>query len=173
MTINYMVNLRRDRLLTPRLTTSARLAVHALIVVARSNEARVTAAHIEARTAAPRRFLDQLLGRLQHQHLLNSVRGPHGGYALNRPASEITLADILLAVDGAKLTLASEPVAASESTLHCESCQLQLVWQQIATWMSATLAAVTLADLASQHGARPEPAPPSSDGQVDPVESAA
>lgn len=57
-------------------------------------------AEIAKRQAIPDRYLEQMLAMLRRGGLLTSVRGPRGGYRLNRPPGEITLADIVACLEG-------------------------------------------------------------------------
>ncbi len=57
-------------------------------------------AEIAKRQAIPDRYLEQMLAMLRRGGLLMSVRGPRGGYKLNRPPSEITVAEIVTCLDG-------------------------------------------------------------------------
>ena len=98
-----------------RLTTKGRFAVTAMIDLAlRQNNGPVTLAAISQRQQISLSYLEQLFGKLRRHNLVESTRGPGGGYTLARKASEITVADIIVSVD--------EPIDAT----HCggkENCQ--------------------------------------------------
>lgn len=83
-----------------RLTTKGRYAVTAMIDVA-LHEAHwpIRLADIAARQQITTAYLEQLAGKLRQNGLLQSIRGPSGGYQLSRPAAKITLAEILKAAD--------------------------------------------------------------------------
>ncbi len=97
-----------------RLTTKGRFAVTAMIDLAlRQNNGPVTLAAISQRQQISLSYLEQLFGKLRRQNLVESIRGPGGGYTLGRKAHEISVADIILSVD--------EPIDAT----HCggkENC---------------------------------------------------
>jgi Rrf2 family iron-sulfur cluster assembly transcriptional regulator len=97
-----------------RLTTKGRFAVTAMIDLAlRQNNGPVTLAAISQRQQISLSYLEQLFGKLRRQSLVESTRGPGGGYTLGRKADEISVADIILSVD--------EPIDAT----HCagkENC---------------------------------------------------
>ncbi len=97
-----------------RLTTKGRFAVTAMIDLAlRQNNGPVTLAAISHRQQISLSYLEQLFGKLRRQNLVESTRGPGGGYTLGRKADEISIADIILSVD--------EPIDAT----HCagkENC---------------------------------------------------
>lgn len=97
-----------------RLTTKGRFAVTAMIDLAlRQNTGPVTLAAISQRQQISLSYLEQLFGKLRRHQLVESTRGPGGGYTLARKAGEITVADIIVSVD--------EPIDAT----HCggkENC---------------------------------------------------
>jgi Rrf2 family iron-sulfur cluster assembly transcriptional regulator len=97
-----------------RLTTKGRFAVTAMIDLAlRQNNGPVTLAAISQRQQISLSYLEQLFGKLRRNELVESTRGPGGGYTLGRRAAEITVADIIVSVD--------EPIDAT----HCagkENC---------------------------------------------------
>jgi len=83
-----------------RLTTKGRFAVTAMIDLGlRNHSGPVTLSKISKRQNISLSYLEQLFGRLRRHELVNSVRGPGGGYNLARTARDITVADIVLAVD--------------------------------------------------------------------------
>lgn len=83
-----------------RLTTKGRFAVTAMIDLGlREHAGPVALAAISARQQISLSYLEQLFGRLRRQDLVASTRGPGGGYSLGRKAEDITVADIILAVD--------------------------------------------------------------------------
>jgi len=83
-----------------RLTTKGRFAVTAMIDLAlREHAGPVALAAISARQQISLSYLEQLFGKLRRHELVESTRGPGGGYSLGRKAEEITVADIIVAVD--------------------------------------------------------------------------
>ena len=83
-----------------RLTTKGRFAVTAMIDLAlRSNNGPVALAAISQRQQISLSYLEQLFGKLRRHELVESTRGPGGGYSLGRKSDEITVADIIVAVD--------------------------------------------------------------------------
>ena len=83
-----------------RLTTKGRFAVTAMIDLAlRQNNGPVTLAAISQRQQISLSYLEQLFGKLRRHELVESTRGPGGGYTLGRKAAEITVADIIVSVD--------------------------------------------------------------------------
>jgi Rrf2 family iron-sulfur cluster assembly transcriptional regulator len=85
-----------------RLTTKGRFAVTAMIDLAlREHSGPVALAAISARQQISLSYLEQLFGKLRRHELVESTRGPGGGYSLGRKAEDITVADIIVAVDEA------------------------------------------------------------------------
>src|SRR3974390_2700328 len=83
-----------------RLTTKGRFAVTAMIDLAlRQNNGPVTLAAISQRQQISLSYLEQLFGKLRRHELVESTRGPGGGYSLGRRSEDITVADIIVAVD--------------------------------------------------------------------------
>ena len=83
-----------------RLTTKGRFAVTAMIDLGlRQNSGPVTLAAISQRQQISLSYLEQLFGKLRRHELVESTRGPGGGYTLARSPTEITVADIILSVD--------------------------------------------------------------------------
>ena len=83
-----------------RLTTKGRFAVTAMIDLAlRQSSGPVTLAAISQRQQISLSYLEQLFGKLRRHELVESTRGPGGGYSLARKAQDITVADIVVSVD--------------------------------------------------------------------------
>jgi len=83
-----------------QLSTKGRYAVMAMIDLAGRGEGGATRlADIAERQQISRPYLEQLFSRLRRRGLVESVRGPGGGYRLSRPPAEISVADVVLAVD--------------------------------------------------------------------------
>lgn len=83
-----------------RLTTKGRFAVTAMVDLAmRGGKGPVTLAAISERQSISLSYLEQLFGKLRRNNIVESVRGPGGGYYLARPANQITAAEIIQAVD--------------------------------------------------------------------------
>ncbi|WP_153109416.1 Fe-S cluster assembly transcriptional regulator IscR [Propionivibrio limicola] len=132
-----------------RLTTKGRFAVTAMIDLAlRCAEGPVTLAGISERQKISLSYLEQLFGKLRRAYLVDSVRGPGGGYCLARPAEQITVSDIVRAVD--------EPLDATQCGGHAnckedEQCMTHELWATLNQKMFEYLSSVTLASLVDKH----------------------
>jgi Rrf2 family protein len=95
-------------------------ALRALFQLANSARGQpVLAAEIAASEGIPRRFLDTILRQLTRSGLLTSSRGPHGGYALSAPASEIKVASVIRVLDGAAFPF---PCLNWDHPVRCAEC---------------------------------------------------
>jgi Rrf2 family transcriptional regulator, cysteine metabolism repressor len=81
-------------------TSKSRYAVVALAELARSGDRPVPIAQVAERRGMPLQFLEQLFTTLRRDGMLSSQRGVRGGYRLARPAEEITVLDVVQALDG-------------------------------------------------------------------------
>jgi FeS assembly SUF system regulator len=106
-----------------RLTHLADYAVVLMTAAARRPAAaRLSATELSAETGVPLPTTQKLMGQLAASNLLSSVRGAGGGFALARPAAEISLADIVEAVEGPiAMTVCSGDAGVSDCALdaHC------------------------------------------------------
>jgi len=128
-----------------RLTTKGRFAVTAMIDLGlRQARGPVTLAGISERQKISLSYLEQLFGRLRRQGIVDSVRGPGGGYTLARAMGEISVADIIRAVD--------EPIDATQcgglGNCHDDhECMTHELWTGLNEYIYKFLEAVSLASL--------------------------
>jgi Rrf2 family protein len=117
------------------------------LAAAQHTGAPVRAEAIATAQGIPQRFLENILADLRHAGLVQSVRGAEGGHRLNRPAVEITVADVIRAVDG---PLAAVRGARPEDVSYPGPAEpLQRVWIAVRKNLRAVVEHVTLADLAA------------------------
>lgn len=93
----------------------------------------------------PAKFLEAILLDLKHAGIIKSHRGAEGGYALARPASEISIADVVRAVDGPMATVRGERVESVEYSGPAAS--LREVWVAVRASLRRVLESTTLEDL--------------------------
>ena len=145
-----------------RLTTKGRFAVTAMIDLAlRQHHGPVTLAGISQRHEISLSYLEQLFGKLRRHEIVESVRGPGGGYNLARRAENITVADIIIAVD--------EPLDATQCggrencSGHGEAsgtrCMTHDLWATLNEKMVDYLDSVSLKDLVEKQKQKIEPQP--------------
>jgi len=139
------------RIAAMRLTTKGRFAVTAMIDVAmHSRSGPATLAGVSERQKISLSYLEQLFGKLRRHGLVESVRGPGGGYHLGRPAESVSVADIILAVD--------EPIDATQcgGRENCHDdrrCMTHELWAGLNAHIFDFLQSVTLAQLVAQQEA--------------------
>jgi Rrf2 family protein len=131
-----------------RVSAKVDYAVRAAIeLAAAEGEGPVKGERIAAAQKIPLRFLENILLELRHAGLVQSQRGVEGGYWLARPAAEITLADVIRAVEGPLANVRGEP---PERMTYAGSAESLLdVWIAVRASLRSVLERVTLADLAS------------------------
>jgi Rrf2 family protein len=130
-----------------RVSAKVDYAVRASIALAAAGPGHVKGDRIAEAQGIPLRFLENILGELKHAGLVASQRGQEGGYWLAKPADEITLAEIIRAVEG---PLASVRGARPETIVYEGDAEpLQRVWIALRANIREVLEAVTLADLVS------------------------
>jgi Rrf2 family iron-sulfur cluster assembly transcriptional regulator len=131
-----------------RLTTKGRFAVTAMIDLAlRSGEGPVTLAGISERQKISLSYLEQLFGRLRRCSLVDSVRGPGGGYTLARPVEQITVADIIRAVDE---TIDATQCGGKENCHDEDRCMTHDLWSTLNAKMYEYLSSVALSELVNR-----------------------
>ena len=135
-----------------RLTTKGRFAVTAMIDLAlREHSGPVALAAISARQQISLSYLEQLFGKLRRHGLVESVRGPGGGYNLGRAPELVAVADIIVAVD--------EPIDATQcgGRENCHDdrrCMTHELWAGLNAHIFTYLRSITLAELVRQQTSR-------------------
>ena len=131
-----------------RLTTKGRFAVTAMLDLAmRGQGGPVTLAGISERQKISLSYLEQLFGKLRRHALVDSVRGPGGGYCLARPAGQISVADIIRAVDE---PLDATQCGGKENCLDEHQCMTHDLWATLNRKMFEYLSSVTLGELVAR-----------------------
>lgn len=133
------------------LSRKTRYALRALYALG-GDEARgpVLIADLAARERIPRKFLELILLELRNAGILRSKKGKGGGYALARPAREVTLGQVIRVVDG---PLAPIPCVSERAYVPCEECVSEetcgthLVMKEVRDAISKILDTTTLADV--------------------------
>jgi Rrf2 family protein len=95
----------------------------------------------------PRKFLDNILQTLRHAGIVDSRRGPEGGHLLARPASEITVADVMRALEGPLANVGGRPPESLE--YEGPATALRDVWVALRVSLRDVLERVTIEDIAS------------------------
>jgi Rrf2 family protein len=125
----------------------------ALYLAQRYEDVTVSASDIADSQSLDLQYTQQILQRLRKGNVIESVRGPKGGYRLTRPPEQTTLKDILYAAEGDTFQIICDyaPIHPNETVPNqCstrETCSLHGVWQDLRTAIDALLEQRTLADL--------------------------
>lgn len=133
-----------------KLSTKGRYAVTALADIAlNGGEGPVTLAEISERQDISLAYLEQLFVRLRRAGLVESVRGPGGGYLLARPADELRISDVMSAVDERLNAMGCE--GRIEEGQGCarsrEACLTHKLWEQLSAHVHVFLSRTTIADV--------------------------
>jgi Rrf2 family protein len=129
-----------------RVSAKADYAVRAMIELAAAGDAEpVKGEQIADAQGIPLRFLENILAELRHQGLVQSRRGAEGGYWLTRAPDQITIAEVIRAVEGPLASVRGE--RPEEMSYEGDAAPLQLVWVALRSNIRAVLERVTLADV--------------------------
>ena len=135
-----------------KLSTKSTYGLRAMLSVAmHGGKNAVSIADISHREGISTAYLEQLLNKLRRRGLIESIRGPKGGYILSKSANEITVADIVKALEGS--IYPAHCATAGSNGLSCRkgsSCVPKLVWTKLAKAITDCLESVTLKDLCGE-----------------------
>jgi len=140
-----------------RLSTKGRYGTRAMLDVAlHTDEGLVHLKDVAGRQEISKKYLEHLVGRLEADGLLRTVRGAGGGVALARPPSDITVLEILCTLEGslAPVECVDRPEVCSRSV----NCGARDLWAELGGVMTGFLRAVTLEDLCERQREKDEPA---------------
>jgi Rrf2 family protein len=169
-------------------STKAEYGVRVMVELARRaggvGGGPVPLAEIAAHDGLPLAYLEHLVARLRKAGLVDSRRGSRGGYMLSRPSTEITMAEVVEALEGsiAPIECISE---AADGSIVCSresgragsqsnACPTKLLWTRVRSSIVTTLRETTLADLLVGAGGHPIPAGPTLPSlQIEPLTTGA
>jgi Rrf2 family protein len=133
------------------ITSKTEYALRALQEVICSDTGKpVTRKQIALKQGLSEHFLEKIFIGLQKKNIIRSVRGPGGGFVLNREPAEITLWDIYIAVDDPDY---KEERCYHKASANCEKeegCQVKNIWFKFGKTMRESMGAITLVDIGSQ-----------------------
>jgi Rrf2 family protein len=130
-----------------RISAKADYAVRAAVELANAGEGPTKGDTIAKAQDIPLKFLENILADLRHAGIVRSQRGVDGGYWLNKKAVDVTIADIIRAVEG---PLASIRGRRPEDVEYAGAAEpLQQVWIAVRASLRSVVETVTLADVAS------------------------
>ena len=130
-----------------RITAKADYAVRAAVELAASSDGEpIKGEHLAEAQEIPLQFLEHILLELKHARLVRARRGARGGYWLARPAEEITLADVIRAVEGPLASVRGQ--RPEEVHYDGPAAPLLDVWIAVRVNLRAVLEGVSIADIA-------------------------
>lgn len=131
-----------------KLSTKGRYAVMAMVDLAsHSQGSPVALADIAERQEISLSYLEQLFGKLRKGGLVKSVRGPGGGYLLSRPAVQLRISDIILAVDEPIQTTRCSPGSPAGCHNNKGRCLTHDLWEELGNQIYLYLSSVSLHDV--------------------------
>jgi len=131
-----------------RISAKADYAVRAVVELAAADgDKPVKAERIATAQAIPLNFLENILGELRHAGVARSHRGADGGFRLARPANEVTVADVIRAVEGPLASVRGGPP--EEAHYGGAATTLPRVWIAVRANLRSVVEHVTIADIAN------------------------
>ncbi len=136
-----------------RLTTKGRFAVTAMLDLAlHAADGPVTLSGISERQKISLSYLEQLFGKLRRRAIVESVRGPGGGYNLARNAADVSVADIILAVED---QLDSTACGGRRNCMGDKRCMTHELWESLNETVYEHLSSVKLSHLVANQTTHP------------------
>jgi Rrf2 family iron-sulfur cluster assembly transcriptional regulator len=133
-----------------RLTTKGRYAVTAMLDLAlHYKDGPITLADISQRQGISLSYLEQLFSRLRKQQLVDSTRGPGGGYRLSRDSHDIAVADVITAVDEKVETTRCGGLSNCQDDSQCLTHDL---WTELSAQIHEFLMGISLGNLVERQG---------------------
>lgn len=135
-----------------KLSTKSTYGLRAMLTIALEDGAATSIADIAKREGISVAYLEQLLNRLRRSGLIDSIRGPKGGYVLARKPGRITVKDIVTVLEGGIYPAHCTGIgnAAAHRCKRRNGCVPKLVWVKLARAIGECLEGITLADLCSE-----------------------
>ena len=132
-----------------RITSSIEYATRLMIALGREHgKAPVSAERLAESNNVPTDYVSQILVKLRRAGIVKSRRGSSGGYALSRPPAEVTLGQVVRAVDrGVLEDVCGKYDAGAKNCRHQEACAISPVWRRLGAVITEYLESVTVAAL--------------------------
>ena len=134
-----------------KLSTKGKYGLRAIIDLARFSEKEpVSIGCIDTRQKLSERYLEQLFALLKKAGLVKSIRGASGGYVLARDASEISVGDVLRALEGNLEPVRCAAFYSEEGCMASDECVTKYVWQKINDSINKTVNEIKLDELVKE-----------------------
>jgi Rrf2 family protein len=141
-----------QRAVTMKLSTKGKYGVRALFEIARNYQnGPLSIKEIAERQRISLSYLEQILHRLGKAGIIESVRGPHGGYELARKPADLTIGDVVRALEGPiALSHCLEP-GESRLCYQADDCVARMVWAKVGAKIEEALDSITFEHLLTQY----------------------
>ena len=135
-----------------KITSSIEYATRLMPTLARAHgQAPLAAERLAAADNVPSDYVSQILGKLRRGGLVASHRGSSGGYSLSRPPAEITLGQVVRAVDGDVFEdVCGKYDGGAKDCRHQGGCSISPVWQKLGALVTGYFESVTLAQILAE-----------------------
>ena len=135
-----------------KLSTKGRYGLRAALDLAlHANEEAVALSHIAERQQISMNYLEQLIAKLKKAGFVNSIRGAQGGYMLSLPAENISVGDILRALEGDLSPVDCSEINKTESSCsNSDSCVTKYVWKRISDSINEAVDSIMLSELVAE-----------------------
>ncbi|WP_132250376.1 RrF2 family transcriptional regulator [Natranaerovirga pectinivora] len=135
-----------------KMSTKGRYGLRAMLDLAiNSKDGNIPISSISERQSISENYLEQIIAKLKKAGLVTSTRGAQGGYALSKPSDDITVGDILRALEG-DLTPVDCSILKEELQCDCEdNCVSKYVWKKISDSINNVVNDITLKDLIDEN----------------------
>ncbi len=134
-----------------KLSTKGRYGLRALIDLAVHSEREpVSISSISARQNLSERYLEQLMGKLKRAGMVKSVRGAQGGYQLAKEKKEISVGDILRALEGSLEAVECPGLKEEQGCEEADFCVTKYVWKRINDSITSAVDEITLEQLVTE-----------------------
>ncbi len=134
-----------------KMSTKGKYGLKALIDLAQHSEnGPVSITSIAQRQGISERYLEQLMSKLKKVDIVTSIRGANGGYTLNKDATEISVGDILRALEGNIEPVECLGIQSKDGCQSACSCVSKIVWKRINDSVKETVDAIFLSELVDE-----------------------
>lgn len=131
-----------------KLSTKGKYGLEALVDLAvHASEGPVCLKSISYRQNLPENYLEQIFLTLRRNKLVESIRGAQGGYLLARPAEEITVLDVLTALEGPLSPVSCIVEGRHEECGRYVGCASRTLWEKVRESLDSTASSITLGEL--------------------------
>lgn len=137
-----------------KLSTKGKYGLEALVDLAiHASEGPVSLKSISSRQNLPENYLEQIFLKLRRNKLIDSIRGAQGGYMLGRPAEDISVLDILCALEGPLAPVTCIIANEGEVCQRYAKCASRTLWEKVKSTLDSTAASITLGELVEKYRA--------------------